>query len=89
MKKTFIFIFFLLSGILLGSLVASLCNSVPELSWLGYSQSIGIGNINPLVLDLSIITLTFGFKMAISVAQILFIGLALFLYKKLIHGSKF
>lgn len=89
MKKTFIFVFFLLSGILLGGLVATLCSGVPALSWLGYSQSVGIGSSSPLVLDLSIITITFGFKMAISVAQIVFIGLSLFLYKKFIHGSKF
>ena len=89
MKKTFIFIFFLLSGILLGFLIASLCRDVPALSWLGYSQSIGLGSSSPMVIDLAVITVTFGFRMGISVAQVLCIGAALFAYKRWIHGAKF
>ena len=35
MKKNFLFLFYLLAGILVGSLIASVCAGVPFLSWLG------------------------------------------------------
>ena len=89
MKKTLIFIFFLISGILLGSLVATLCRDVPALSWLGFSQAVGLSAGSPMVIDLSVITVTFGFRVGISVAQVLCIAAALFAYKRWIHGAKF
>ena len=89
MKKTFIFIFFLIAGILMGSLLAHLCAGVPGMSWLGYSESVGIGAGSPMVLDLAVLTVSFGFVMHLSVAQVLCIGIALFAYKRWIHGAKF
>lgn len=83
MKKNFLFLFYILAGILVGAVIASLCKNVPLLSWLSYSQSIGFSPENPAVLDLSIIKITFGFAMSISVAQIITIIGALYFYKNL------
>ena len=55
---------------------------MPFLSWLAYYSSIGFNPENPFVLDLSVIRLTFGFSMGISVAQIITIALAIFCYNK-------
>ena len=52
------------------------------MSWLSYYQSIGFNADAPFVLDLSVIKLTFGFSMGISVAQIITIALAIFCYNK-------
>ena len=82
MKKNFLFVFYLVAGILLGAVIADLCAGVPFLSWLSYSQSIGFAPNNPAVLDLSIIKLTFGFAMSISVAQIITILIALYIYNR-------
>lgn len=82
MRRHFLFFFYLLAGIVIGSLIASLCRSVPALSWLGYANTIGFSSANPAVLDLIIIKVTFGFAMSVSIAQIITISLAMFIYNK-------
>lgn len=78
MKRTLLLCFFILSGILLGAMIASLAAGAPGFSWLAFSQSVGF---HP-VLDLSVIKLDLNFTMGISVAQIITIGLAIFLYTR-------
>ena len=58
-KKTLIFILFLLTGIVLGTLLTSLCSSVSFLNWLTIGEQIGIGVPNPIVLDIGVMTLSF------------------------------
>lgn len=82
MKKNLFLLFYVLAGIVLGALIANVCGKVPGLSWLAFSNSIGFSPSAPAVLDLSVIKISFGFSMGISVAQILTIGGALFLYFK-------
>ena len=50
-KKTIAFLFFLLAGIVLGTVTARLCESVSFLSWLAYTMSVGLDTGAPLVLD--------------------------------------
>lgn len=80
LKRNLLLVFFLLAGIVLGAVAANLCANVSFLSWLAYSASIGFNPDSPLVLDLSVIRLTFGFSMSISVAQVITIALAIFCY---------
>lgn len=68
LKRNLLLIFFILAGIVLGGMLANLCANIPFLSWLAYSSSIGFNADSPFVLDLSVIKLTFGFSMGISVA---------------------
>lgn len=82
LKRSLFFCFFLLAGIVLGGVAADLCARVPFLGWLSYSRWIGFSPENPLILDLSVLKLTFGFSMGISVAQVITISLAIFLYHK-------
>ncbi len=82
MKRTFLFLFYLLAGILTGSLLASLCRSIPALSWLGYANTIGFAAGAPAVLDLIIVKITFGFAMSVSIAQIITISIAMFIYNR-------
>ncbi len=76
LKRNLLLVFFLLA------MLANLCARVPFLSWLAYSSSIGFNADSPFVLDLSVVRLTFGFSMGISVAQIITIALAIFCYNK-------
>ena len=82
MKKNLIFVFYLLAGIIFGSLLANLCANVPMLSWLAYSSGVGFAANDPACLDLVIVKLYFGFSIAISVSQILCVGIAIFLYNR-------
>lgn len=81
-KRNLLLLFFVLAGIVLGGMLATLCQNVSFLSWLSYSQGIGFNSNAPFVLDLSVIKLTFGFSMQVSVAQIITILLAVFAYTK-------
>ena len=82
LKRNLLLLFFVLAGIVVGAMLAAVCKNVPFLSWLSYYQSIGFNADAPFVLDLSVLRLTFGFSMVISVAQIITIALAIFLYNK-------
>ena len=78
MQKTLLLCFYILSAVILGAMLAELCAGVTGLSWLAYSQGI---RLTP-ALDLSVLRLSIDFYMGISVAQILTIGLAIFLYSR-------
>lgn len=80
-KKALIFILFLLTGIVLGTLLTSLCSSVSFLNWLTIGEQIGIGVPNPIVLDIGVMTLSFGFAVNINIVKMLCILLCLWLYK--------
>ena len=82
MKRTFFFLLYLLAGILTGSLLATVFRSIPALAWLGYTNTIGFSAANPAVLDLIIVKITFGFAMSVSVAQIITIAIAMFIYNR-------
>ena len=82
LKRTFLLWFYILACIVLGAMLAAVCKNVSFLSWLSYYQSIGFNADAPFVLDLSVIKLSFGFSMGISVAQIFTIAGAIFLYNK-------
>ena len=80
-KNIWILIVFILSGLEVGGLLGRLASSVPWLWWLSYEQEFGLNN--PLVLDLSILKLTFGLVFNINVASIIGMILAIFIYKKI------
>ncbi len=82
MRKNLLLLFYLLAGIIFGSLLGRLCEGIPFLSWLAYGGSIGFAADAPACLDLIVIKLYFGFSIAVSVAQILCIGFAIFLYNR-------
>ncbi|NLD87331.1 MAG: DUF4321 domain-containing protein [Clostridiales bacterium] len=82
-KNTFIFILVILTGAVVGGLIAELCRNVSFLSWLAYGSSFGVSIDNPLVLDLSVVKLKFGIIFDINIATILGIVIALLIYKKL------
>ena len=81
-KRNFLFIFYLISGIVIGSLLAVVTANVSWLSWLGFGTTIGFGAENPAILDLSVLKIAFGFSFSLTVAHILSIGTALALYFK-------
>ena len=71
----------LLSGIVIGGLIASLAVNVSWLSWLAYGEEFGTNG--PLGVDLSILKLSFELRLKINVASIVGMIIAIFVYRKL------
>ncbi len=84
LKRDILFLFCILAGTIVGALVANFAAQIPSVSWLGFGRSIGLSADSPMVLDLLIIRLAFGFEMKINVAQILTILGSIFVYKGLV-----
>lgn len=85
-KKTIAFLFFLLAGIVLGTVIGRLCSQVSFLSWLSYSMTVGIDTGSPVILDLIVFKLAFGFTMSVNAAQIICVIAALITYNKTCKG---
>ena len=69
----------MLAGIVLGGFIGTLASNVGFLSWLNYGQTFGFSN--PIVLDLGILVLTFGLTIKITMASILGVLIAIFVYR--------
>ena len=81
-KNGWILLLLLLAGIVLGGLLGQLAANVSWLSWLDYGKSFGINSGTPLVLDLSVMVITFGLELKLNVSAIIGIILAFVVYKK-------
>ena len=78
-KNTLILVFLLLAAVVLSALIGTLTEGVEFLRWLTWGDSAGFDTVN---LDLAIINVSFSFKMQVNVLQVVLIGAALLLYKK-------
>ena len=65
----------ILAGIVIGGFIGNLFPS----TWLNYGKTFGL--INPFVLDLGIMTITFALTIKITIASILGIVIALIIYR--------
>lgn len=79
-KNIWVFLIFILSGIVLGGLLGVLAEKVSWLWWLSYGEEFGI--TDPVVLDLSVLRITFGLWIKINVASIIGMILAVLIYRK-------
>ena len=65
----------ILAGIVIGGFIGSLL----PVEWLSFGQSFGL--TSPVVLDLGILTITFGLSIRITVSSIIGIILAIIIYR--------
>ena len=65
----------ILAGIVIGGFIGSLFPS----TWLNYGQSFGL--TSPLILDLGILSITFGLTINITIASIIGIAVAIVIYR--------
>ena len=79
-KNIWILIVLLLSGIVIGGLLGELAQNVSWLKWMSFGQEFGLQN--PVVLNMGVLTLTFGLMIKINIASIIGIALAIFIYRK-------
>ena len=83
MKKTFAFIFFTLSAIVLGAFIAYLFEGVKYLDWLAWGKTVGL---NDLSVDFYIISLSFSLTLRFTISQLITISTALIVYSKTCSG---
>ena len=77
-KSTWVLIMLVLIGAVLGSFIGNLADG-SSLSWLNYGKTFGL--TSPIVLDMAVLTLTFGFTIHFSIATIIGIILAILIYR--------
>ncbi|MBQ9280291.1 MAG: DUF4321 domain-containing protein [Clostridia bacterium] len=80
-KRFWIFLIFIFAGIILGGLLGELASHVSALSWLAYGKTFGL--TEPVVLDLSVLELTFKIVFQLNVASIIGIIVAIIIYKSM------
>ena len=79
-KNIWVLLIFILAGVVVGGLLGELAARVDFLWWLGYGNSFGLSE--PLVLDLSIIKITFALVIKVNIASIIGVLLAILIYRK-------
>lgn len=77
-NENLVLLVLLLIGGIFGSLIGDALGSIVPI--LNYGKSIGV---DPFVLDLNVIVITFGFKLSMNIAGILGIVIAFIIFKKL------
>ena len=78
-KRGLILRLFWLLGSCLGGVLTEIAQNVPALQFLTWGKSIGIGSPNPIVIDLSVVQLTFGITIQMNLAILIcLIGSLLF-----------
>lgn len=80
-KNFWIFLVFMLSGLVLGGLLGELAKRVDFLWWVAYGQEFGLAE--PIVLDLSVLKISFGCMFKINIASIIGMVIAIFWYRKI------
>ena len=80
-KNFWILLIFILSGLVIGGLLGDLAGNINGLWWLAFGQEFGLES--PLVLNLSILKITFAFLIKINIASIIGMAIGIFIYKKI------
>ncbi len=80
MKKTVLLVLLLIAGAVIGSLITSVTGDISGLNWLAYSKGIAI---SPTTINLAILNITFGIEFSMSIAQVIFMIVAVAVYPKL------
>lgn len=81
-KNIWILIIFILSGLVIGGLLGQLASSIDWLNWMSFGQQFGLES--PIVLDLSVVKITFGLMFNINIASIVGMTIAIIIYRKFV-----
>ena len=80
-KGNFTLVLLIMAGIVIGTLIGNVLGKTPQLEWLRYGLDFGMPS--PWVLNLGVITITFGVSIDFTVASIFGVILGILVYKKL------
>ncbi len=79
-KNFWLLLIFILCGLVIGGLLGDFAEKINGLWWLGFGQEFGLEN--PLILNLSIISITFAFMIRINIASIIGMAISILIYKQ-------
>lgn len=79
-KNIWLLLVFILSGLVIGGLLGELSKNVDWLWWLSYGDEFGL--TTPVTLDLSVLKIQFGLTVKISIASIIGMAMAIFIYRR-------
>ena len=79
-KNIWLLLVFILSGLVIGGLLGQLSKNIDWLWWLSYGDEFGL--TSPITLDLSVLKIQFGFTIKISIASIIGMAIAIFIYRR-------
>ena len=84
-KNSLVLLLLMLTGVVLGGFLGTLTKDISWLSWLNYGNSFGLTGADgsALLLNLGVLTIQFGLQIKITIASIIGIVVAFFLYRKL------
>lgn len=84
-KNSLVLLLLMLAGVVLGGFIGYLTRDISWLSWLNYGQTFGLTGANgsALVLELGVLTLQFGLQIKITIASIIGIVIAFFIYHRI------
>ena len=82
-NKFWLNLFLILIGVVIGTLIAHLTAGVNGLSWLAFGMD--FGTEAPVTVDLGIMTVTFGIRIAITVATVVCTAVSLLVGKFLVR----
>ncbi|MBR5816964.1 MAG: DUF4321 domain-containing protein [Anaerotignum sp.] len=80
-QNIWVLVLLMLAGVVLGGFIGNALGGISALSWLNYGSSFGLSS--PLMLDLGVLTLQFGMTIRFTIAGIIGIVLAFFIYRKM------
>lgn len=80
-KSIWVLILMMLAGIVIGGFIGSYLGQLQYMQWLQYGDTFGMSQ--PLILELGIINVQFGFTMKFSIAGLIGMIVAIIAYKKL------
>ena len=80
-QNIWVLLLLMLAGVVLGGFIGNALGGISFLGWLNYGSNFGLSS--PLVLDLGVLTLQFGLTIRFTIAGIIGIVLAFFIYRKM------
>lgn len=80
-KPWWVLLAIVVAGMVLGSVLAETVGQFTYLAWLGRSVTLGLAH--PVVIDLRVFTLTFGFTLRLNLAIVLGILVAAYVFRML------
>ncbi len=80
-RSIWVLILLLLAGVVLGGFIGDYLGKFPSLNWLSYGKAFGL--TSPFVLDLGVLKLQFGLSIRFTIAGIVGIMIAAFIYRKM------
>lgn len=84
-KNSWALLLLMLAGVVIGGFLGYLARDVSWLSWLNYGQEFGIGSSanGYFTLNLGVLVITFGLSIKITIASIIGVIIAIFIYRKI------